>query len=204
MDLPLAKAEPTSDGDSASGKMNLKREKALKLQMDRGGIIWEKKSTSESMRGSEKGRGGGISGTGAKIPLQPWWSSCAPAARGGSWWSRDPPAACGGLQAGRLTEAVTPWEACTGASTWQDPWPREERTVTLQGFGADLQGRLVTLWGNKPGTTCSWRTALCERDARKSSSWRTAACGKGSLWSLWRTVSNGILRFNCWLGSVQW
>lgn len=59
------------------------------------------------MRGSEKGRGGSVSGTGTKIPLQPWcrpWlSSCAPAARGGSWWSRDPPAACGGLQAGRYT-----------------------------------------------------------------------------------------------------
>lgn len=57
MDLPLAKAEPTSDGDSASGKTNLKREKALKLQMERGGIIWEKKSTSESPRGVVKKAG---------------------------------------------------------------------------------------------------------------------------------------------------
>ena len=44
-----------------------------------------------------------------------------------------PPAACGGPHTGAggcLKEAVTPWEAHTGAGSWQDlqtPWREEPR-----------------------------------------------------------------------------
>ena len=61
-----------------------------------------------------------------------------PCTHGGPWWSRDPPAARGGPHAGAvgcLKEAVTLWEAHTGAGSWQDLWPSGERSPLWSRFG---------------------------------------------------------------------
>ncbi|GAB0189017.1 epimerase family protein SDR39U1 [Grus japonensis] len=69
----LAKAEPISDGGSASGITELRRgEKTAqeKLQPDRGVRIC-KRNDSADTKVSEEGGGGGAPGARAEIPLQP-------------------------------------------------------------------------------------------------------------------------------------
>jgi len=64
-------------------------------------------------------------------------SGCASAAHGGPWQSRYPPAARGRPHAGAggcPTDAVTLWRAHTGAGSWQDLWPHEERSPRRSRF----------------------------------------------------------------------
>ncbi|GAB0182692.1 junction-mediating and -regulatory protein-like [Grus japonensis] len=75
MDPPLAKAEPISDGGSASGLTELRRGKKPaqhqeQLQPERGMRRCERNNFADT-KVSEDGGGGGAPGTRAKIPLQP-------------------------------------------------------------------------------------------------------------------------------------
>ena len=67
-------------------------------------------------------------------------AGCAPAAHGGPWaGSRDPPAARGGPHAragGCPEEAVTSWESCAGAGSWQDLCTRGDRSPCWSRFAA--------------------------------------------------------------------
>ncbi|GAB0187945.1 hypothetical protein GRJ2_001259800 [Grus japonensis] len=87
-DLPLAKAEPISNGGSASGVTELRRgeKNQEQLQPERGVRICERNSSP------------------------PW-----------SRWRH-------------LKEAVTPWEAHAGASSWPDLWPHGERSPRQSRF----------------------------------------------------------------------
>ncbi|KAK4829482.1 hypothetical protein QYF61_004772 [Mycteria americana] len=67
----LAKAEPTSDGGSASGITCLRRGKAACFcSQERGVRICESNNPADT-KASEEGGGGGAPGAGAEIPLQP-------------------------------------------------------------------------------------------------------------------------------------
>ncbi|GAB0190707.1 EH domain-containing protein 4 [Grus japonensis] len=138
MDPPLAKAEPISDGGSASGITELRRGKkeqlGNKLQPERGVRRCERNSPADTQ--VSEGGGGGAPGTGAEIPLQPVVKAMVKQAvplqpmevDGGA---EIPPAAHGGPHAGAggcLKEAVTLWEARAGAGSWQDLWPHGERS----------------------------------------------------------------------------
>ncbi|GAB0206670.1 hypothetical protein GRJ2_003132600 [Grus japonensis] len=72
MDLPLAKAEPISNGGSTSVITYLRR--GIKLlhncSWKRGVRICERNNSADT-KVSEEGRGGGTPGTRAEIPLQP-------------------------------------------------------------------------------------------------------------------------------------
>ncbi|GAB0192075.1 acid sphingomyelinase-like phosphodiesterase 3b [Grus japonensis] len=69
--LLLAKAEPISDGGSASGITELRRgRKPLQLQPERGVRIHERNNSADT-KVSEGGGGEGAPGAGAEIPLQP-------------------------------------------------------------------------------------------------------------------------------------
>ncbi|XP_075356581.1 uncharacterized protein LOC142409205 [Mycteria americana] len=72
MDPPLAKAEPISDGGSASGITYLRtgEKKPVQLQLERGVRICERNNSADT-KGSEEGGAGGAPGAGAEIPLQP-------------------------------------------------------------------------------------------------------------------------------------
>ncbi|GAB0188514.1 acid sphingomyelinase-like phosphodiesterase 3b [Grus japonensis] len=72
VDPPLAKAEPISDGGSASGIKELRRGKKLlwQLQPERGVRICERNSSADT-KVSAEGGAGGAPGARAEIPLQP-------------------------------------------------------------------------------------------------------------------------------------
>ncbi|KAK4829029.1 hypothetical protein QYF61_001804 [Mycteria americana] len=72
MDPPLAKAEPISDGGSASVITYLRRGKKLlcNSSQERGVRVFERNNSADT-KVSEEGGGGGAPGTGAEIPLQP-------------------------------------------------------------------------------------------------------------------------------------
>ncbi|GAB0188687.1 hypothetical protein GRJ2_001334000 [Grus japonensis] len=72
-DPPLAKAEPISDGGSASGVTELRREEKIHqnhLQPERGVRRCERNNSADTQVSAEGGAGG-AAGTGAEIPLQP-------------------------------------------------------------------------------------------------------------------------------------
>ena len=70
----LAKADPISNSDSASGIMYLRRGESCcttgQLQLEIGVRICERNSPTDT-KVSEEGGGGGASGTSAEVPLQP-------------------------------------------------------------------------------------------------------------------------------------
>ncbi|GAB0187378.1 hypothetical protein GRJ2_001203100 [Grus japonensis] len=74
MDPLLAKAEPISDGGSASGITDLRRGggggERSNLQPERGVRIQERNNSADT-KVSADGGGGGAPGAGAEIPLQP-------------------------------------------------------------------------------------------------------------------------------------
>ncbi|GAB0178026.1 acid sphingomyelinase-like phosphodiesterase 3b [Grus japonensis] len=73
-DLPLAKAEPISDGGSTSAKNRVKKgekkQSSYNLQPERGVRRCERKNSADP-KVSAEGGGGGAPGTRAEIPLQP-------------------------------------------------------------------------------------------------------------------------------------
>ncbi|GAB0175634.1 hypothetical protein GRJ2_000028600 [Grus japonensis] len=144
MDPPMTKAEPISDGGSASGVTELRRGKKglLWQQQSRRGVRRCERNNSADTKVSEEGGAGGAPGAGAEIPLQPLEKTMVRQAvplqpmedDGGA---EIPPAAHGGPHTragGCLKEAVTPWEAHVGASSWQDLWPHGERSPRWSRF----------------------------------------------------------------------
>ncbi|PKU43719.1 protein pxr1-like [Limosa lapponica baueri] len=71
MDLPLAKAKPTSNSGSASDNIFRKGKKpAVQQQPERGVRICERNNSADT-KVTEEGGGGGAPGAGAKLPLHP-------------------------------------------------------------------------------------------------------------------------------------
>ncbi|KAF4794740.1 hypothetical protein TURU_100328 [Turdus rufiventris] len=99
---------------------------------------------------SAEGREGGAPDSRADIPWQPLGKivvrQLCPCSPQNPQWIRDPPAAPGGPHpraAGCPKDAVTMWEACTAAGSWQDVWTQGERAHT----GTGLLAGLGTPWG---------------------------------------------------------
>ncbi|GAB0193217.1 epimerase family protein SDR39U1 [Grus japonensis] len=150
MDPLLAKAEPISDGDSASGILYFKKRGENKhqeqLQAERGVRMCERNNSADT-KVSTEGGAGGAPGAGAEIPLQPVEKTMVRQAvplqpmedDGGA---EIPPAARGGPHAragGCPKEAVTPWEAHAGAGFLAGPVdPRREEPRLEQVFWQDL------------------------------------------------------------------
>ncbi|GAB0186393.1 EH domain-containing protein 4 [Grus japonensis] len=95
--------------------------------------------------------------------------------------------ACGGPHAGAggcPKEAVTLWEAHTGAGSWQDLWTHGEKSPCWSRFaGRTCDPMGDRSWRNLVLKDCTpWKGPMLEQFAKN--------CGKDSGWrSLWRTVS---------------
>ena len=181
----LAKAEPISDGGSASVITYLRKGKsycaAAIAAGERRENMWERiceRNNSADTKVSEEGGGGGAPETGAEIPLQPVGKTMV-----------------------RQAVPLHPMEVNGGADIHLQPvedpmleegdvpqrrlWPRGK--PTLEQAAGKTCGPMER--GAHAGAVCSWRTAPCGRDPRWSSLWRTAARGKDSRWrSSWRSL----------------
>ncbi|KAK4810940.1 hypothetical protein QYF61_013348 [Mycteria americana] len=147
-DPPLAKAEPVSNGGSASVITYLRRGKKLlrNSSWERGVRICERNNSADT-KVSEEGGGGGAPGTGAEIPLQhvvkTMVKQVVPLQPMEVHSGADiHTAACGGphARAGGYApkEVVIPWRACAGAGSWQDLWPCGGDPTLEQVFCKDL------------------------------------------------------------------
>ncbi|GAB0209021.1 epimerase family protein SDR39U1 [Grus japonensis] len=131
-DLPLAKAEPISNGGSASVITYLRRRgnKPAQQQPERGVRICERNNYADT-KVSEEGEGGGAPGTRAEIPLQSVVKTMVRQAvplqsmevNGGADIHLQPVGDPMPEQVDMCPmEAATPWEARAGAGSWQDLW----------------------------------------------------------------------------------
>ncbi|GAB0209984.1 acid sphingomyelinase-like phosphodiesterase 3b [Grus japonensis] len=132
-DPPLAKAEPISDGGSASVITYLRRggENLLHNSSQKRGVRICERNNSADTKVSEEGGGGGAPGTRAKIPLQPMVKTMVKQAvplqpMEVNSGADIHPAACGGPHTGAggcaLKEAVTLWreDLTLEQVCWQD------------------------------------------------------------------------------------
>lgn len=134
-DLTLAEAKPISDGSSDCGITWLRNggRHCTRANCNQRVRICKRKSPADT-RVSEGG-GGAALGTSAETPLQsvgqpvvrqlcfcsPWGFTAIQEPTCSPWriphWSR-----------WMLEEAVTLWETCSGAGSWQDLWTHGERS----------------------------------------------------------------------------
>ena len=115
-----------------------------------------------------------------RFTCSPWEdhgeAGCPPAAHGGPWWSRSPPAAREGPHTGAggcLKEAVTPWEAHAGAGSWQDLWPRGERSPHWSRFsGRTCDPVGDPCWNSLCLKDCMpWKGPMLEQFVKNCSLW---------------------------------